>query len=73
MDGRCETCRHWNRDHKNHYPSDYGVCALTVVMAGNEVRAGAKFWAMGTEYPEDDNQWIETKEDFGCVQWEVRP
>lgn len=70
MEGRCATCRHWQRSHLNHDPSDYGACLITVVMAGGAVRDDAKMWVMTTDESDTQNEWLETSDDFGCIQWE---
>lgn len=71
MEGRCATCKHWQRDTRNMPPADYGACLLAVVMAGDEVKDGVKFWPCCTCDEDNSNQWIETDEDFGCIHWKA--
>lgn len=65
----CSTCKHWQRDNRNHDPADYGTCQLTISMANEPLPEAVKFWPCCSCDSESDNTWIETDENFGCIHW----
>lgn len=62
---RCETCRWWEK--KSDYPvldTEWGNCALIVPYHDSSEDAHA--------YLSLSPDWLVTRADFGCVQWEAK-
>jgi hypothetical protein len=84
MDGRCATCRHWDRsegsdptpigwydqDEFPAPPSPYGVCGLTAYYWDGKYRhpSSKALSVDGEGYRAE----LATLPDFGCVQWEPK-
>lgn len=62
----CKTCKWW---HKEPCTKDWGHCTKTAVDEGKPVCPDSKAQAWDVE---GFYTVLQTREDFGCVQWEAR-
>lgn len=66
----CRDCKHWERRERPGYEGphwqDVGLCVLTV--CGNEEPEHPDTLAFGGG-TDDYCCWLDTRGDFGCVQW----
>ena len=76
-DGRCATCRWWERVSLGHGGTgmqryaDYGECQLTTEDDDGQRRhPDSLAWATGSSYEEVTGMVLRTMPDFGCVQWD---
>lgn len=69
MDGRCATCRRWDR-----FDDFGGRCMLTLSDEnGDAVHTESLAVALHSpEWGPDEAAFLRTDPDFGCVQWEAR-
>lgn len=70
MEGRCETCRHWDWNADSPYrPNDTGWCKRTAHNGSYPEDRDSLAWCHSME--ESDCQ-LSTHRTFGCVQWEPK-
>lgn len=63
----CRDCQHWGRYYKGKaYWQDVGLCVLTVCKDEKPAHPNTLAFGGGMD---DYCCWLDTKADFGCVQW----
>ena len=60
---QCNNCKHWER-----YKHEWGLCEMARGKSGDAEYPEGKAFA---EDCESYSAWLNTRENFGCNQWEL--
>ena len=68
MEKLCKNCKHWINNWR--WKDSWGVCGLAGSDSGAADHEQSLAWASGFEQYGAE---LNTREDFGCVQFEAKP
>jgi len=67
----CKTCKYWERETRPHYTNhNLGVCKHPNMQYGGSEEVFKPHTYLIPLDSEMYNAWIETGENFGCINWE---